>query len=406
MSIRRAAFVSLSILLAACGDGDPTGSPPFGTGGAAGENVGLGGEPGSVSGASGSGAGDSGASGSGAGGDEGGGAGGSGFSGEGGESGSGGAAGDGGDSGAAGASGEGGSGGYPALLSQTGLYADLSADRLAPGVRAYRPAYELWADGATKRRFVKLPEGAQIDSSEPDYLVYPSGTQLWKEFSKDGERIETRMLKKTGDSWIMISYLWNEALTDAVAVPEGERNARGTTHDVPDQTMCVSCHAEMPDRVLGFTLLQLAHDDDGAGVTLSTLVDEDKLTHPPASALTLPGDPATRAALGYLHANCGHCHHERSPIFERTPIELLLGVRGLETLEATSIIRSTVGVEPMFDEPEASAVIAPGDPSDSALYLRMQQRGTDAQMPPLATTEPDDEGLALVRAFIEGLAQP
>jgi hypothetical protein len=332
-----------------------------------------------------------------------------GASGEGGDGDAGGAGGDaggaGGDAGDAGESGAGGMAGaspaYPELLSQTGLYTDVATRELSPGVRPYRPAYELWADGAGKRRFVRLPPGTKIDSSDLDYLVYPVGTQLWKEFSKDDRLIETRMLKKDANGWAMISYLWNEDLTDAVAVPKGERNARGTTHDVPDQTMCVSCHAEMPDRVLGFTVLQLSHDDDDDGVTLATLVEEGSLTHPPAVEPTLPGDEATRAALGYLHANCGHCHHEESPILERTPIELLLRVGELETLEDTATFRTTVGVEPMFDEPDASAIITPGDPGDSALYLRMQQRGGESQMPPIATTEPDEDGLSAVRAFIE-----
>lgn len=393
------------MLLAACDDGEsPAGSPRAAGGADAGGSDGLGGEQGSVSGTSGSGGASGGGNASGEGGSPAGAAGRvAGSAGEDGDSGESGAGGEAGESGAAG-TGEGGKRSYPELLSQTGLYADIAADRLAPGVRAYRPAYELWADGATKRRFVKLPDGERIDSSDPDYLVYPAGTQLWKEFSKEDKRIETRMLEKTRSGWIMISYLWNEDLTDAVAVPRGERNARGTTHDVPDETMCVSCHAEMPDRVLGFTLLQLAHEEDAeASVTLATLVDEERLTDPPDADVTLPGDPTTRSALGYLHANCGHCHHERSPIFERTPIELLLGVRELDTLEETSVFRSTVGVEPMFDDPEASAIITPNDPSDSALYLRMQERGTESQMPPIATTEPDEDGLSAVRTFIESL---
>lgn len=52
----------------------------------------------------------------------------------------------------------------PAHLSATGLYADLGADALAPGVLPYRPEFELWSDGASKRRWIWLPPGTRIDT--------------------------------------------------------------------------------------------------------------------------------------------------------------------------------------------------------------------------------------------------
>src|SRR5688572_31053294 len=58
---------------------------------------------------------------------------------------------------------------------------------------------QLWADGATKRRWLFLPDGAQIDSADPDHWRFPAGTRLWKEFTRDGVRVETRIMHKTGD---------------------------------------------------------------------------------------------------------------------------------------------------------------------------------------------------------------
>ena len=48
--------------------------------------------------------------------------------------------------------------------------------------------------------------------------------------------------------------------------------------------------------------------------------------------------------------------------------------------------------------------VVPGDPDNSALVWRMEQRDeTDAQMPPLATDEVDEVGVSVVTAWIEGL---
>src|SRR5687767_4958187 len=73
-------------------------------------------------------------------------------------------------------------------LGSTGLFSDLATEQLSPGVRAYRPRYELWSDGAEKRRWILLPEGERIDTSNMDDWVFPVGTKLWKEFSRDGTR--------------------------------------------------------------------------------------------------------------------------------------------------------------------------------------------------------------------------
>ena len=144
----------------------------------------------------------------------------------------------------------------PKLLSQTGLFSDIAKGTLAPNVFAYQPQYALWSDGATKRRWVSLPVGSKIDTSSMDYWDYPAGTKLWKEFTRDGVRVETRLLMKRGSGlgdWLMVAYKWNSSKTEATAVPDGEANASGTQHDIPSQKACSTCHSALSDNVLGFT---------------------------------------------------------------------------------------------------------------------------------------------------------
>jgi hypothetical protein len=53
----------------------------------------------------------------------------------------------------------------PAALSQTGLYADIASDTMAPGVVPFTPQFELWSDGAVKRRWMQLPPGGARQSA-------------------------------------------------------------------------------------------------------------------------------------------------------------------------------------------------------------------------------------------------
>lgn len=121
-------------------------------------------------------------------------------------------------------------------LSETGLYADASTQTLAEGVTPFTPNFELWSDGASKQRWLYLPPGSAIDARDPDDWLFPTGTRFWKEFKRDGRRIETRLLQKIGpapDAWLAVSYVWNGAGTDARAAPAGVVDAHGTPHDVP-----------------------------------------------------------------------------------------------------------------------------------------------------------------------------
>src|SRR5262245_14466067 len=60
----------------------------------------------------------------------------------------------------------------PRLLSETGLYLDGDTRTVDPKNLPYSPQYALWTDGATKRRWVRLPDGQRIDASNPDRWVF------------------------------------------------------------------------------------------------------------------------------------------------------------------------------------------------------------------------------------------
>lgn len=331
----------------------------------------------------------------------------SGSAGSGGASGSGGAAGSGGSAGAsgtAGSAGAAGSGGAPALLSQTGLYADIATETLAAGVESYEPSYPLYSDGATKKRWLYLPPGSQIDTTDMDYWVYPVGTKVWKEFTRDGTRIETRMLQKIAapDDWVMVAYQWNTAQTEAQAVPAGVQNAAGTEHDIPSESDCAICHGKMKDRLLSVSAIQLSHSKPG--VTLSSLSSSGRLANAPAGDFAVPGDATAQAALGYLHANCGLCHNPQSFVFSQVDMSLWLSTSELGSVTDTGTYKTTVGQALTASNPTPStARIVAGDPGASDIHYRMNERGTLTQMPPLGSEVVDAAGLAAIDAWIASL---
>jgi hypothetical protein len=278
----------------------------------------------------------------------------------------------------------------PALLSEAGLYSDLAAGTLAAGVRPYEPLAQLWADTAEKARWLWLPEGTQIDTSDMDDWVFPVGTKAFKEFARDGVRIETRLVWKRGEGdWPMVAYLWNPEQTEAYAAPLGAIDAAGTAHDVPDATRCIECHQGRADRLLGPTALMLSHQ--GSGLKLADLSAEGRLSDPPVAPLVLPGDAATQQALGYLHANCGHCHDPERPNADRQ-----ISVYFWQRADALAMLEDTVTYRSLVTDKGSPLWI-------DAVLQRMADRGGPQQMPPLGTEAVDDAGLALVEALMAQL---
>lgn len=285
----------------------------------------------------------------------------------------------------------------PQRLSLTGLYAPGTAEIIAPEVRSFRPSFELWSDGASKRRWIWLPKGARIDTSDMDSWQFPVGTKLWKEFTRDGVRVETRLLQRLPDGWIGLAYLWQKDGIDAIAAPYGAIDALGTPHNVPASNECEACHGGRSSYALGFSAVQLAGQAEPDALNLDELVRLELLSTTPVTTPRVPGNETERAALGYLHANCSHCHNASRPsragarCFDpESDIDFSLRAEeGASALE-TNTYRTARDV--CFD---------PGSPGDSRMIELVSQRSRFRQMPPLATEVVDAPAVALLRRWIE-----
>ncbi|MFO0747385.1 MAG: hypothetical protein U1F43_17210 [Myxococcota bacterium] len=311
----------------------------------------------------------------------------------------------------------------PARLSETGLYAPGGTTTIDPRNLSFSPQYPLWSDGAAKARWIQLPPGATIDTRVADQWQLPVGTKLWKQFSLDGRKVETRFLWRAArDQWVFASYAWDAAQSDALRVPEGGLRdvaplPGGKHHSIPGTDDCRACHEAGPSVVLGFNALQLSDDRDPLAphaeplapgmLTVRSLSQAGRLSPARPEWVATPpriqaSSPTERAALGYLAGNCGGCHNARGALAHLGLVfapDLALAPGGVEPALATALDAAGRFVVPGLS-PDSSRVVAPGAPERSALYYRMRSRHAVSQMPPLGTVLPDEAALTLVAAWI------
>ena len=109
--------------------------------------------------------------------------------------------------------------------------------------------------------------------------------------------------------------------------------------------------------------------------------------------------PTERAALGYLHGNCGHCHNEQGSLKN-----VGLFLRHASGATVPPALATTIG-HPVKkpapgQSPDAVLRIEPRQPDRSGLMQRVASRYPALQMPPLGTELVDEEALSLLRRWI------
>ncbi len=234
----------------------------------------------------------------------------------------------------------------PGDLRATG-YAELRAE-------AFAPQYPLWSDGQAKRRWLHVPEGRSIDTSNPDRWDFPVGTRAWKEFSRDGVKVETRFIERRDDgSWRYATYLWSEDGTQATLAPADGVPERG----IPSRDDCVACHEGATTPILGYSAVQL-------------------------QAKLAP-------AVGYLHGNCGHCHNDNA----LPALDMVLAQRASDPQASSQrTLAALIGRHGRFRHGEAR---------QSVLVARMKSTDPYTRMPPIGVAIPDSQGITTVEQWLK-----
>ena len=312
-----------------------------------------------------------------------------------------------------------GDSGAPQRLSETGLYAAGRPGLIDPANRAFSPQYPLWSDGAAKARWIYLPPGTSIDTTDPGEWTFPVGTRFWKEFTFGGRKIETRFIwRASAGRWVFATYVWNEEQNDAVLAPdEGVRGVvevgAGRRHDIPGANDCRACHGSARPGPLGFNALQLSTDRDPNAIhgepltpgmiTLATLAADRLLSPARPELLADPprirtSSPRTRAALGYFASNCGTCHNPGGETSFTGP-----SLKHTDLADGDAVAKALMGYATRWQvpgQPDGASFMLSGETDASAMLARMRSRRPSSQMPPLGTNLRDEKAIDAIAKWI------
>jgi uncharacterized repeat protein (TIGR03806 family) len=287
----------------------------------------------------------------------------------------------------------------------------------------------LFSDYAHKARFIKLPAGEMMNYQAGE-LDFPEGTILIKNFfyyhddnkAEAGRRlIETRLLVKDQEKWIVGNYEWNEAQTEAernilggkkpVSWIDKEGITQKINYVIPDNNDCKSCHKKegyvMPigpkpqnlnkDIIIaGNPINQLQHWQQQKA--LSNLEDFSDIPQLPQWDNPESGSLDHRAKA-YLDVNCAHCHSRKGPA-SNTGLFLSYGESDPHRL---GVFKGPVSAAQGSGQLKYN--IVPGDASNSIMHYRMNSTETGIAMPELGKTIVHDEGVALIAEWINGMSR-
>jgi len=319
---------------------------------------------------------------------------------------------------------------YP-LLSEYAFFSG-QQENLQPnkGVQPYAPVTPLFTDYAYKARFVWMPDSVQASVAKDGRILFPNHTVLIKSFyypsdfrqpQEDWQMIETRLLLKKQGKWEAYTYLWNEDGTDAelnlvgdIQVVEWTNEAglaRAVDYVAPNKNQCKSCHNRSKELLpIGPKVQHLNHSYEYQNVTTNNQIQlwQDKgmlasgswaTRFPPTPDWSDPQNASLESrALAYLDVNCGHCHHPEGPAHTTG---LYLGLEFMEQRIQLGLCKPPVAAGKGSGGRRYS--IVPGQPDSSILVYRMASNDPGIMMPELGRGIAHEEGLALVREWINSL---
>jgi uncharacterized repeat protein (TIGR03806 family) len=321
----------------------------------------------------------------------------------------------------------------PKLLSQVSRAEGQPAaapDAKGYDVHGYDVQNPLWSDGARKHRWLALPRGQKLEFAPEGPWRFPSGTVFVKHFdiALDKRRpaevtpLETRFLVARADGgYYGVTYKWNDQGDDAelvlerktrdLTVTEASGETRRQRYEFPSPNDCLVCHNANAGYVLGVRTEQLNRalpDGTGssenqlvawsrAGVFTQALPDVATAGYPRLASLGDEEKSAEERIRSYWASNCSMCHGVDRQIRATWDARYSTALASQRVI-AGEITEVGVG---------GTAVVVPGDPERSAMFLRSatadRRKGA---MPPLGHRRVDDQYVGLLRSWIQSLGPP
>jgi len=312
----------------------------------------------------------------------------------------------------------------PKLISQTGVFTDLTNLSPANFLIPYTVNSPLWSDGAVKTRWFTIPTNTVIGFTANGEWTFPAGSVFVKSFALPVDdtnpqilrRLETRLLVRDASGYVYgASYKWRADNSDAdlviagITEPVEIKTATGTRTQnwfYPGRQDCLTCHTPASGGVLGLKTRQLngtfTYPDGITGNQLHTLghlglfdtaFDDRKIfRYPRLVNITNSTDALQIRVRSYLDANCSMCHRPggAGAFFDArydTPLKLQNLINGP--------IANQLGIA-------GAKVIVPGNTNKSILFHRVSLVGEN-QMPPLAKNVVDEKAVSVIAQWISSL---
>lgn len=312
----------------------------------------------------------------------------------------------------------------------------------ALNVIPFEPASALFTDYALKKRFVWMPVGTKATyNGDNKILQLPVGAALIKNFYYDNVQnitnagrtriIETRIMIRKSTGWIFAEYVWNEDQTEAyydmvgsftpITWKDEHDISRSTIYRIPSQAQCITCHKS---QVLVNNELKTTHIPIGikpqnlnfsynygsqSKNQLIQWMEQGYLTN----NFSLPTDENTvinykdntksleLRVRSYVDANCSHCHMDERHCDYR-PMRFAFSETG--SSNGSRNMGVCVNTSDMQGFPaELDKVVSPGSPEQSMMYYRLNTINETYRMPLHGRTLIHEEGIALIRDWINSL---
>jgi uncharacterized repeat protein (TIGR03806 family) len=288
-----------------------------------------------------------------------------------------------------------------AKLSDYAIFKGNTADLIPNSdYKLYELSSQLFSDYSEKQRLIKIPDGTKLTAIDNGLVDFPEGTIIVKTFyyhndkrdaTKGKKIIETRLLLKTNGIWNVGTYVWNDAQTDASLIKSGlnktvnwiDKTGTGKviSYHIPNTVECGSCHNAykimMPIgpkiRNLNFNVIR-----NGASLNQLTYLYNAGVLNGvnPASFENVPNYKDTTVSLekrarAYLDINCAHCHSDKGFAAVQTP---------------------RFGYEHSLQNSKITEI-----------KPRIKRKLENGHMPKIGTVVIDEEGVSLIKKFIDGL---
>jgi uncharacterized repeat protein (TIGR03806 family) len=316
--------------------------------------------------------------------------------------------------------------GFPLLLSETGAFADLSRLEPSSGIVPYELQAPLWSDGASKRRWMSLPELGAITAAEDEAWRFPEGTIFVKHFEialdesqpDVRHRLETRLLiAARGGSYYGVTYKWNPAQTDAelvtisetelLSIVDADGQPRDQQYFYPGPRDCFTCHTSNAGYVLGPRTRQLnlefEYRADSSPINqlvawsgwqfLDRTFDNTQAYGSPRLAnISDDAEGLEHRVRSYWDGNCSMCHMGSAGSISGW------GARIITPIEEQGLLKP-----PQSPRTDLPFLITPGDPEHSYIYVRGESVEGSVRMPPIGRNRVDTSYVEVLAQWIDSL---